>query len=294
MICEANRTACNYTVESIYDLVRDEHPFPRADVVVGGFPCQDFSHAGKRQGFRSTTSHDLKSAVRDGASSRGTLYRCFVEVVRRVSPKVFVAENVYGLLTMKGDPIDTIVREFAELGYAVRYQVVKCEEIGVPQTRKRVIIMGVRTDARALTGAWDTLPENDVRCTVGEYLRHLREPGDSPDPAQQLYSKARRMARGQGQKEVDLASYAPTIRAEHHGNIEFRRHANSTVNAGEAHLPERRLTVREAGLIQTFPPAFNFTPRRNQKAYKYIGNAVPPLLGYLIAARVKQLLRDHF
>ena len=80
------------------------------------------------------------------------------------------------------------------------------------------------------------------------------------------------------------------MRAEHHGNIEFRR-----VTGGknkEDHLPERRLTVREAALIQTFPPKCVLTEGKpTGMAYKPIGNAVPPLLGYIIARKVLGLLR---
>ena len=109
------------------------------------------------------------------------------------------------------------------------------------------------------------------------------------DPAQTVYSKAARHAKGQGQKEVGLDEFAPTMRAEHHGNIEFRR-----IRGGknEANLPERRLSVREAALIQTFPPNCKLTEpdRPSSKAYKPIGNAVPPLLGYIIARKVQQVL----
>ena len=106
--------------------------------------------------------------------------------------------------------------------------------------------------------------------------------------------KSKKKRKGQGQKEIDLSSFAPTIRAEHHGNIEFRRHKNSTLNKLENKLPERRLTLREAGLIQTFPPDYIFTQKKTMKSYKYIGNAVPPLLGYLIADKVNDLLNEQF
>ena len=84
------------------------------------------------------------------------------------------------------------------------------------------------------------------------------------------------------------------MRAEHHGNIEFRRYNNSNINIAEKELPERRLTVREAGLIQTFPPNYIFSNKATMTAYKYIGNAVPPLLGYLIADKVKELCNYYF
>ena len=273
-IAELNGWATTYVLRDIRDLLQENYAFPEADVVTGGFPCQDFSHAGKRKGFDS---------------ARGTLYQSFVEVVRKVKPVVFVAENVNGLLTMPG-AIDTILRDFGATGYEVQYQLIKCEEIGVPQTRWRVLIFGVRSDKRdKLQEGWNLLRGPPLQCPVEPYFRHLLEPDRSPDPAQRCYSKAAKLEKGQGQKEILLTEPGPTMRAEHHGNIEFRR-----VNGGanEKDLPERRLTVREAALIQTFPPSCVLTDpiRPSQKAYKPIGNAVPPLLGYRIARTVLEIL----
>ena len=127
-----------------------------------------------------------------------------------------------------------------------------------------------------------------------KYFEHLEEPDATNDISQMVYSKAKKLAKGQGQAEINLDSFAPTMRAEHHGNIEFRRHQNSVLNTTEKHLMERRLTVREASLIQTFPPEYVFSKKRSMVAYKYIGNAVPPLLGYLIANKVYDLYTSYF
>ena len=292
------QSSSNYHTTSIYDLLKSDFVFPEADVILGGFPCQDFSHCGKRGGFHSHKSHNLTDQVnQDGENSRGSLYRCFVDVVARVHPKIFVAENVYGLLTMRGDPIQQIIQDFTEVGYDVSYQVVDCNDYGIPQTRRRVIIMGISQvrDITELPVDWNCLVNNQIQCPVGKYLSHLREPEETDDISQRLYSKAKRLSKGQGQKEINLQTFAPTIRAEHHGNIEFRRHQPSLTNPAENGLaPERRLTLREAGLIQTFPPDYIFTQKKTMKSYKYIGNAVPPLLGYLIAEKVDELLRRYF
>jgi DNA (cytosine-5)-methyltransferase 1 len=211
-IAELNTWNHNFHLKDIRDLLKENFNFPNADVITGGFPCQDFSHAGKRKGFDS---------------NRGTLYQSYVELVKRVQPLVFVAENVNGLLTMPGDPIHKIIDDFSKVGYDVNYQRIKCEEYGIPQTRWRVIIMGVRSDKRhKLQENWNSIDENKVRCTVGWYFKHLHEPDVSNDPAQKVYSKAARLEKGQGQKEVWLDAFAPTMRAEHHGNIEFRRITN--------------------------------------------------------------------
>ena len=286
----------NYNTKSIYDLVSENFAFPDADIVLGGFPCNDWSHCGKRMGFESTTGHDLKETVdTEKENSRGTLYKSFVEVVKRVKPKIFVAENVYGLLTMKNEPIKQIMKDFSEVGYDVDYQVVYCPEFGIPQTRKRVIIMGISKDRNIdIDTDWNIITKNKTKCTIGKYFEHLKEPDLTNDISQMVYSKAKKLEKGQGQKEVNLNSFAPTMRAEHHGNIEFRRHTNSNVNKLELNMPERRLTVREAGLIQTFSPDYMFSNKKNMTAYKYIGNAVPPLLGYLIADKVNELCNYHF
>lgn len=277
-VCDANGTACDtYKTESICELLNEGYEFPEADVVIGGFPCQDFSHCGKRRGT---------------SSDRGSLYKSFVQVVERVRPKMFVAENVYGLLTMDGNPIEQIIEEFCRIGYDVKYQLIDCSEFGIPQKRKRVIIMGKSNKVQwgDMPVEWNVITKNKVQCNIGRYFEHLREPWDTGDISQQLYSKAKRREKGQGQTEIDLESFAPTMRAEHHGNIEFRRYANSVLNERENDLPERRLTIREAGLIQTFPPDYEFTHSRTMKSYKYIGNAVPPLLGYLVADKVMCIL----
>jgi len=291
-----NNKNMNYNTKSIYDLVSEDFEFPEADVVLGGFPCNDWSHSGKRKGFESDKGHDLKEKVdTEKENNRGMLYKSFVEVVKRVKPKMFVAENVYGLLTMKNEPIKLIMKDFSEVGYDVDYQVIYCPDFGIPQTRKRVIIMGISKDRNIDIGKeWNIITKNKTNCNIGKYFEHLKEPDMTNDISQMVYSKAKKLEKGQGQKEVNMNSFAPTMRAEHHGNIEFRRYNNSNVNKMELNMPERRLTVREAGLIQTFPPDYMFSKKKNMTAYKYIGNAVPPLLGYLIADKVNDLCKYHF
>ncbi len=291
-----NNDNSNYNTTSIYTLISENFKFPKADIVIGGFPCQDFSHAGKRKGFESTKGHDLKEEVtNEKENSRGTLYKSFVEVVKRVKPKIFIAENVYGLITMKNEPIKQIMKDFSSLGYDVNYQIIYCPDFGIPQTRKRVIIMGISKErANEIEENWNYITKNKTECNIGKYFNHLEEPDVTTDLSQMVFSKAKKLEKGQGQSEVNLQSFAPTMRAEHHGNIEFRRYKDSKINKNEKEMCERRLTVREAGLIQTFPPDYVFSKKKNMTAYKYIGNAVPPLLGYLIADKVSELFKNHF
>ena len=125
----------------ISEIINNKHSFSlfdkplpdNADVVIGGFPCQDFSHAGKRKGFNS---------------SRGLLYQSMIQVVKQTKPLVFIAENVRGLMTMNnGEALKTIIREFSAAGYNVGYKLLIAANYSVPQTRERIIIVGTRKDS---------------------------------------------------------------------------------------------------------------------------------------------------
>ena len=140
-------------------------------------------------------------------------------------------------------------------------------------------------------------------------LADLPEPEASKDPSHRHYSKAKYMGdHFQGQKEISLDKIGPTIRSEHHGNIEYRR--LSAEHGGTMHgelakgLKERRLTPRECAMIQTFPPDYDFVRYKDYNktrfivsssgAYKVIGNAVPPVLAYNIAKRIEEVWDLYF
>jgi DNA (cytosine-5)-methyltransferase 1 len=113
----------------------------------------------------------------------------------------------------------------------------------------------------------------------------------------------------QGQREISLEKLAPTIRSEHHGNIEFRRLSRENgglyLNELQKGLKERRLTLRECARIQTFPDDFNFViPKKSELiskflvspsvGYKLVGNAVPPLMAYHIAKKIEKNWSFYF
>ena len=293
-----------YHLESIVDLVnkarQGEFSFPEADIVTGGFPCQDFSVAGKRLGFNSSVSHDGQTAIEiengsyEAASveNRGQLYMWLMETINIVSPKLFIAENVKGLTNL-ADVYEIIKRDFESLGYTVYTKVVNAKHYGVAQNRERVLFVGFKTDQLA-TADVNPLPEplfdNNNVITVREVLGDLPEPEESDDPSQRTYSKAKYYGpKVQGQTEVKWNSVAPTIRSEHHGNIEFRRlseeHGGIILDG-----PERRLTVRECARLQSFPDNYVFVQQgiSGSEAYKIIGNAVPPVLAYHIGKHISE------
>lgn len=107
------------------------------DVVLGGFPCQDFSVIWKRRGIKT---------------ERGNLYSYFVKIVEEKKPKIFIAENVKGLMAAnRGGAIAQIIEHFSKIGgegYSVEVKLVNFADYGTPQTRQRVLIIGVRRDLK--------------------------------------------------------------------------------------------------------------------------------------------------
>ena len=316
-----------YCLDSIVDLVKLHKNnkitiFPdNIDIVTGGFPCQDFSVAGKRLGFNSGKSHTgISSEIGEPTSeNRGNLYMWMREVVSITEPKLFVAENVKGLTNL-GDAKQIIESDFANIsndGYFVfPARVLMAADYGVSQSRERVIFFGVKKSSLLpgilsklenleanidldpypeITHSKEYVPSLLPYIRLREILCDLDEPEFSNDPDQQKYSKAKYMGNHcQGQIEINLDSIGP---------IEFRRLSEN--HGGKNHdelskgLKERRLTIRECARIQSFPDNYQFY--RGGKdgvsathAYKLIGNAVPPLLGFHIAKRIEKLWPIYF
>ena len=336
------QNAENFYQESIVDLVKmfknGTSVFPDdVDIVTGGFPCQDFSLAGKRKGFNSHKNHkgEIINGKNASVETRGQLYMWMKEVIEITQPKIFVAENVKGLVNL-GDVKSIIQSDFSSAngnGYIVLDpQVLHSADYGVPQSRERVIFIGIKKSALTQI-ALDELQKDIISekyypypkpthaySNVGEKLKpfvklneifkDLKEPENSSDLSQKAYSKAKFMGKHcQGQTEIKLSNISPTIRAEHHGNIEFRRLSKENGGLHDEELKkglrERRLTVRECALIQTFPPDYEFVIENKNgrkgsflvspsQAYKIIGNAVPPLLAYNLATRIEEVWDLYF
>ena len=335
---DRNRNANEiYHVGSVVDLVKRHNNgaqvFPEnIDVVTGGFPCQDFSTAGKRLGFNSLKSHSGEkiSLGETNIENRGQLYIWMREVVGLVKPKIFIAENVKGLVSLE-DAKEIIEKDFSKAsneGYLViPTRVLQAANYGVPQSRERVIFYGFKKSAlsdEALQKLSDVnkykefdpypIPThnysiNDVSLypfvTATQAICDLDEPNVSSDESQRKYSKAK-LSKGQGNVEIKLDNVAPTIRSEHHGNIEFRRldiaNGGRYVNEIKSGLQERRLTVRECARLQTFPDEYQFVLKSDRancsvsasEAYKLIGNAVPCVLAYNIAKTLSEKWGFYF
>ncbi len=246
----------HFVVGDIKDILTCE--IPNCDVVIGGFPCQGFSQANRNRNIED---------------DRNKLYLEFVRVVNDKQPKYFVAENVRGLLSIdKGEAIKMIVKDFQDLGYCVDYKVFDAADFGVPQNRKRVIIIGVRNDI--FTGKFPfPLPthasKNDFLhkkwITIGEALQ------DIPDPCEEnttilnhIYSKYKVTDRNfTGHRKTDPNKPSPTILAKDTGGNVATHHPKN----------HRRMSVRESAIIQTFPMDFEFFGSMGSM-YRQIGNAV--------------------
>ena len=319
-----------YHLESIVDLVKEyknsTFSFPdNISVVTGGFPCQDFSVAGKRLGFNSKTSHSGGKLNVDEPSdeSRGKLYMWMRDVISITEPKLFVAENVKGLTNL-ADVKQIIEHDFSEAGggyLVVNAKVLNASHYGVPQGRERVIFFGFKKSALT-EKAVEELQEENISVEYNPYpqethsrtdkslcpivtcadaFSELSEPEKSDDKSQRIYSKAKYMGKHcQGQTEVKLDDVGPTIRSEHHGNIEYRRlsaeHGGNHKDELAQNLQERRLSIRECARLQTFPDDYQFILPKTENnaavsssdAYKIIGNAVPCVLAYNIAMNIQQ------
>ena len=267
---DINQAACKTYAQNLGDVIQcgdmadllDTLP-KRADVVIGGFPCQDVSINGNRAGERGT---------------RTTLYRVMIEVIQRVRPKMFVAENVKGLLMSHGRNFyETMLDEFKALPkYTVSDKLYNAADYGVPQSRERIFIVG-RKGKQAFSHPYplSILPGQrlSAEAAIGD-LAHQPE-----DPTQQhIWSKAARSP-DQGSRRLRADEPATTIRAECHGNIQFH------------YEQERRISLREAARLQSFPDEFQF-PSGMRETERQIGNAVPPVLAWHIAKSVRENLAD--
>ena len=248
----------NIICDNVWDVL-DTLP-AKTDVLIGGFPCQDISvNNGKGKGV-------------DG--SRSGLYRAMVEGVRRTHPSVFVAENVKGLLMKRNQAsLRQVLEDFGNLGYQVSYHLYQAADYGVPQTRERVFIVGVSA------GAEEFCPPAQVsrgaEVTAGQALADLEHL--SEDVAiNHIWSRARKSPE-QGNRRLKTERPGYTIRAECHGNIQFHYK-----------LP-RRISMREAARLQSFPDDFIFEAKLRQTE-RQIGNAVPPVLAWHVASAIAETL----
>jgi len=284
----------NSTVDrrSILDIdPYNEVPF--ADIVIGGFPCQDFSIIWKRPGL-------------DG--ERGNLYQEFLRFIAAKKPKAFVAENVKGILSANGGTaIQKILSDFSDIkpGYTLSIKLYNFAEYGVPQFRERVLIVGIRNDI-----SFDFQhPEpthgpkvNNSFLTVGEALEGVE---DVPNNNEHMKIKPRtkeildKIPEGGNFTDIpkDDPHYVKAMISHVYRRIHRGEPSKTLIASGGGgtwgyHFPEpRALTNRERARIQSFPDWFVFCGTFGE-IRRQIGNAVPPEGVRLLARKLKPLFYD--
>lgn len=275
----------------------------KIDVVIGGPPCQGFSQKGQRK-----TIHD----------ERNFLFKYYVKVVQLVKPQYFVMENVPNLLTAEGGYFRKEIEElFNSMGYQLKMGVLNASDYGVPQNRRRAVIIGKRG------GEAPDLPKpRNIIVTIWDAISDLAYLSSGEGTEEQEYRNE-----PQSEYQKRLRDGSTTLRnhvATKHSDLALERLAMIPPNAGKEVLPEehltksiysgtwtrmrkdeisvtittrfdtpssgkfthpfldRAITVREAARIQSFPDSFQFVGNKGSQM-KQVGNAVPPLLAEAIA-----------
>lgn len=245
----------------------DTNNIPNCDIVIGGFPCQGFSVANTKRHIKNT---------------RNTLYKQLIRVIHAKRPTFFLAENVKGILSLgKGEVIKEIISDFQSIGYKVKYKLLNAADYGVPQTRMRVIIVGVREDIdfdyqypEPTNSQYGSLTTAQW-VSVGEIMDEIPDPDLPNNLPNHQYSKYKLGFNGYiGHRPLDPSKPAPTVtgRGDDKGGVVILPHPNGL----------RRMSGRELAAVQSFPLNYEFCGSLSS-VYRQIGNAVPPLLSYAVA-----------
>lgn len=246
---------------------------PDHDVLLGGFPCQSFS-----------TVNPNKNPF----DERANLYKQMVRIVNDKQPKVFIAENVKGFMTLhKGAIFKTVLESFKDAGYKCYPMLVNAADYGVPQKRERVIIVGIRNDIKKDYIFPDKTNENNWM-PLSVAVEKLALDDDkyyfSKRAVEGMKRAKNNMKRGLAQ---DLNQPCLTV-TSHLAKVSLNSRDPVLLVDADKEL-YRRFTPREAARIQSFPDEFQFVGS-DSDAYRQIGNAIPPVMFWHIAKSVADLL----
>lgn len=268
---------------------------PDCDIILGGFPCQDFSIIWKQPGLNGT---------------RGGLFRHFAEFVDAKKPKAFVAENVKGLITANGGKaIDVIIKDFENIapGYVVKPHLYNFAEYGVPQFRERILFVGVRIDTgfNFIHPKPSHGPNSDLPyVTAGEALQGV-EIVQTNNEHMNIKEKTRNLLEliPEGGNFTDIPKdhplYVKGMISHVYRRINRNEPAKTIIAAGGGgtwgyHYPDPRpLTNRERARLQSFPDDFVFEGTVTE-VRRQIGNAVPPAGVRALAKRLLPLFTGDY
>lgn len=242
----------------------DPYSIVAADVLIGGFPCQDFATCGPRHGLNS---------------DRGRLYTSLIKYMGVHKPIIVVGENVPGLANIdNGKILKKIVGDLESMGYTFKIWTLYAPDYGIPQSRTRLFIIGVRNDLPGFPVCPEPTQTEQHR-TIKWAIEDLEHIDDESIPNQSQHFKASRAKKGNGQgdevSKPDQPSY--TVRANAKSRVQFH------------YSLKRRLTIRECARLQTFPDTFLF-PHSATSNIMQIGNAVPPVLAHAVADSIAKYL----
>lgn len=262
---------------------------PNTDGIIGGPPCQSWSLAGAMRGI-----NDL----------RGKLFYEYLRILEDKKPLFFLAENVAGIVSSAHRAeFQKILLRFEEIGYNVSYRLLNAKNFGVPQERKRVIVIGYRTDLGKKFN-FDELQKAKI-VTLKDVIYGL--PDSTPAQEKNKPNENLKIPNHEYMNGGFSTIYMSRNRKKNWNEPSF------TIQAGGRHAPlhpsspkmikigidkwefetshhngHRRLSVRECARIQTFPDNFIFYYDNVAKGYKMIGNAVPVKLAEVIAQQIKK------
>jgi len=244
-----------------------ETKFPKAEAVIGGPPCQPFSVGGHQFGLKDS---------RDG-------FPIFISAIEQIQPEIWMFENVRGVLYTNRAYFEQILIALRALNYVVEFRLLNAVNFGVPQNRERVVVVGHRGEFRF------PFEEEEGRVTAGEALGDMmfQVPPESKlltasmDEYVAKYERASFCIRPR-----DLYPDLPAR------TLTCRNLAGATGDMHRIRLPDgrrRRLFVREAARLQSFPDWFEFSGGETSQ-FNQIGNAVSPLFAWHLAGAVKNYL----
>ena len=267
----------------------DYKKLPDSDIVIGGFPCQDFSMLWKRNGINT---------------ERGNLYKNFVDIVSIKNPKVFVAENVKGILTAnKKQAIKRIIEDFSQTGkygYDVQINLVNFADYGVPQLRERVLIIGIRKDLKKTFNLPEKTnsPENYVSSkTALAGVEKVKFNNEHQNIKKNTIEKLKLIPPGGNFTDIpkDSPYYVKGMISHVYRRLDPNKPSTTIIAAGGGgtwgyHYKEPRpLTNRERARLFGYPDSFEFKGSITE-VRRQIGNSVPPIGVLPFAQAIKEIL----
>lgn len=265
----------NYGEEPSGDITLiHEEEIPNHDILVGGFPCQAFSQAGKKLGFEDT---------------RGTLFFEIERIIKAKRPKAFLLENVKNLKSHnKGQTFSVIKRTLEDLGYAVYDNIFKAKDFGIPQNRERIYIVGFDRNSVPNYATFEFPNPPKTQVSVGDVLeKNVSEKYTISDALWEGHKRRKienkKNGKGFGYSLFDAESpYTNTISARYYKD-------GSEILIRQDGKNPRKITPREASRLQGFPEEF-IIPVSDTQAYKQFGNSVAVPVINAIALKMLEVL----